>query len=194
MVIVSSSQGCLSEVPASHPITFLTNPPSKEVFKKLVKKHVIDFWELKSRGDAKPLLSLHYFRPQCMSLVKPHPLLVTAGASPYEVAKATVHTLFLSGRYRTEQLYRHWSSNSIFFPLAWDWEGVKEDLEHILLKCGFLAGLRKMLFNYMLIIFTHKTNMFLLFLGPTLLLQLQQKWFTQGKCFYSFCIITMQIY
>ena len=48
--------------------------------------HVINFWELKLRADADPLLSLKYFKPEFMSLLKPHPLLVTAGAHPYEVA------------------------------------------------------------------------------------------------------------
>ena len=149
-----------------HPLTFLTNPPTKEVFKKLVKKQVINFWELKLRGDAEPLLSLSYFKPEFMSLVKPHPLLVTAGASPYEVAKARVQALLLSGRYRTELLCRHWSSNSEGFCLLPSCLGlgVKEDLEHILLKCGSLAGTRERL-----CCFTSKHAMSLPHLCSTLL-------------------------
>ena len=50
------------------------------------------------------LLSLNYFNPEFMSLLKPRPLILTAGTSPYEVTKARVKTLFLSGRYCTEQL------------------------------------------------------------------------------------------
>ena len=135
-----------------HPIDFLTNPPTKVVFKKLVKKHVINFWEQKLRSDAEPLLSLSYFRPEFMSLVKPHPLLVTAGASPYEVSKARVQALFLSGRYRTEQLCRHWSSNSDGHCLlpSCSGLGVNEDLEHILLKCGSLASTRERLCSFTL--------------------------------------------
>ena len=137
---------CLSyQLP--HPLTLLTTPRSKEAFKNLVKKHVVNFWELKLRADAEPLTSLKYFKPEFMSLLKPHPLLVTAGAHPYEVTKANVQALFLSGRYRTELLSRHWSSNEQGFCLLPSCAGLclKEDLEHILLNCGSLAPTRQRL-------------------------------------------------
>ena len=130
-----------------HPLTFLTKTITKEAFKNLVKKHVINFWELKLRADADPLLSLKYFKPEFMSLLKPHPLLVTAGAHPYEVAKAGVQALFLSGRYRTELLCSHWSNNEHGHCLLPSCAGllIKEDLEHILLNCGSLALTRQRL-------------------------------------------------
>ena len=133
-----------------HPLTFLNSPFSKEAFKNLVKKHVMNFWEKKLRDDASPLLSLGYFKPQYMSLAKPHPLFSTAGASPYEVTKAGIQALFLSGRYRTEMLSSHWSSNPGGFCLcpSCDGLGVQEDLEHILLYCGSLSPTRRRLINF----------------------------------------------
>ena len=85
---------------------------------------------------------------------------------PYEVAKARVQALLLSGRYRTELLCRHWSSNSEGFCLLPSCLGlgVKEDLEHILLKCGSLAGTRERLCS-----FTSKHAMSLPHLCSTLL-------------------------
>ena len=94
-----------------HPLTFLTSPLPKDRYKALIKKHVINFWEVKLRQESSALSSLKYFKPQFMSLLRPHPLLISAGSSPYEVTKAGVQAIFLSGRYRTEQLCRYWSNN-----------------------------------------------------------------------------------
>ena len=133
-----------------HPLTLLNDPLSKEAFKNLTKKHVINFWELKQRNDAALLPSLAYFKPQYMSLCKPHPLYTTAGSSPYEVTKAGVQALLLSGRYRTELLCRHWSSNSEGYCLCPSCDGlmIKEDIEHILLHCVSLAPTRLRLSNF----------------------------------------------
>ena len=82
-----------------------------------------------------------------MSLTRPHPLYVTAGSSPYEVTKAGVQGLFLSGRYRTELLCSNWSSNSGGFCLCPSCVGleVEEDVEHILLHCDSLSPVRERL-------------------------------------------------
>ena len=87
-----------------HPLVILTTPSTKQAFKNLVKKHVVNYWEMKLRMMASPLSSLKYFKPSFMSLTRPHPLFTTEGSSPYEVAKARVQALLLSGRYRTEVL------------------------------------------------------------------------------------------
>ena len=116
----------------------------------MVKSHVINYWEQKLRSNAAPLLSLNYFNPEFMSLVKPHPLILTAGSSPYEVTKSRVQALFLSGRYRTEQLCSHWSSNTEGLCLLTSCLGlgIKEDLELILISCRSLAGTRERLVNF----------------------------------------------
>ena len=75
-----------------HPATLLSTPPTKEAYKSLVKKHVVNYWEAES------LPSLEFFHPSYMSLSAPHPLWRTAGSSPTKVVMATVQARFLSGR------------------------------------------------------------------------------------------------
>ena len=70
-----------------HPLVLLQNPPTKEVFKNLVKSKVVDFWEIKLRSEASVLLSLPYFQPHYMSLRSTHKLLTTAGPKSYEFQK-----------------------------------------------------------------------------------------------------------
>ena len=83
-------------------------------------------------------------------LPHPHPSIVSAGPSPYEVTKALVQVLFLSGRYRTEKLCRFWSSNPNGYclgPLCRE-RSVVEDEEHILLQCRSLATTRQNLLEF----------------------------------------------
>ena len=94
-----------------HPLLLLLNPPSKSSLKKLFKAHIINYWELKLRGEASLLPSLTYFKPEFHSLACPHPIYWTAGSNTYEVAKAIIQGKMLSGRYRTELLSRYWSSH-----------------------------------------------------------------------------------
>ena len=131
----------------------LLSPPipySKQALKRLAKNRVISFWETKLRMEAFPLTSLKYFKPSYMSLTTSHPLVRTAGSSPYEVTKAQVQALFLSGRYRTEKLCRFWSNNQNGYclgPLCRDL-GVVEDEDHILLHCRSLAATRQKLYEF----------------------------------------------
>ena len=95
-----------------HLLSILSSPLSKDSWKKLYKKHIINYWEIVLRDEASKLTSLEFFKPKFMSLMTPHPVFATAGSSPYEVCKAHAQALFLSGRYRTELLCKHWSENS----------------------------------------------------------------------------------
>ena len=70
-----------------------------------------------------------------MSLVKPHPIWWTAGANPYEVAKAVIQCRMLSGRYRTRQLTSKWSEGQSSYCPAPQCSNVTESLEHLLLHC-----------------------------------------------------------
>ena len=118
-----------------HPISVLENPPSKETFKKLCKAKIVSYWESKLRGESSLLPSLEYFHPQFMNLTKPHPIWVTAGSNPYEVSKAIQQARFLSGRYRSAKLMRHWGNNKDGFCLAPTCHNTVESLEHILVQC-----------------------------------------------------------
>ena len=101
-----------------HPLALLQSPPSKESHKRLVKQHVIDYWEVNLRTKASALLSLTYFHPNYMSLSSPHPIWTTAGPSPYQVCMSTIQAIMLSGRYRTELLCSHWSQNKSGYCIA----------------------------------------------------------------------------
>ena len=135
-----------------HPLTLLTphSPFSKARFKKIAKKEVISYWEEKLRREASVLPSLRFFKPNYMSLAAPHPLFLTAGSSPYEVMKASIQALFLSGRYRTEKLCRYWSANVSGHCLLAQCAALKqvEDEEHILLFCQSLATTRSRLSEF----------------------------------------------
>ena len=71
-----------------------------------------------------------------MSLSQPHPIWTTAGSNPYEVSKAIQQARFLSGRYRTENLCRHWSANKQGLCLAPTCHNEEESVEHILINCS----------------------------------------------------------
>ena len=133
-----------------HPLTTLASPPSKEAYKQKVKKKVINYWEVVLRNEAAGLPSLKFFHPGFMSLASPHLLLSTAGSSPYEVAKAHIQSLFLSGRYKTERLCRFWSKNPgghCLLPLC-KGKSIPEDVEHILVGCTSLSSAREILINF----------------------------------------------
>ena len=133
-----------------HPLQLLQDPPEKEAFNKLVKLSVTEFWQGKLREHAAKLQdsSLCYFRPDFMSLCRPHPLWTTCGASIYENNKACVQAKYLSGRFRTDKLLSHFSKkNSVFCQLHPD-EPMVGDLEHHLVCCPALEERRALIFEY----------------------------------------------
>ena len=119
-----------------HPLTILDSVPNKVSYKKLMKSKITDFWEVKLRGEASLLSSLLNFKPEFMSLTKPHPIWTTAGSNPYEISKAIQQARFLSGRYRTQLLVSHWiPQNREGYCLSPTCDQIKETVEHILLHC-----------------------------------------------------------
>ena len=96
------------------PLLVLQSPPTTYQWKTLTKSKVLDWWQIKLRGEAQHLDSLIFFNPKYMSLSTPHPIWTTAG-SPFEVSKAVVSARMLSGRYRTDRLARHWSNSNPTF-------------------------------------------------------------------------------
>ena len=125
------------------PLLILQSPQSKESWKSLTKSKVLDVWEQRLRGQAEYLKSLKYFHPSFMSLTTPHPMWASA-KSPFEVRKAVVVARMLSGRYRADQLARHWSkTNKSGLCLLPGCSGEElGSLEHILLHCQALAQAR----------------------------------------------------
>ena len=132
-----------------HPSEFLARPLKKETFKTLVKKKIISYWELKLREEASVLPSLNYFQSSFMSLTKPHPILSSAGSSPSKVSMAIVQATMISGRYRTQSLMRHWSTNvKGNCLLTSECDGLVEDLPHFIQHCPGLRSVRDGLIEY----------------------------------------------
>ena len=57
-----------------HPLLIMNSGYSKEMFKTMVKKAVVSYWEAKLLHEASSLPSLKYFQPSQMSLSTSHPL------------------------------------------------------------------------------------------------------------------------
>ena len=78
-----------------------------------------------------------------MSLHTTHPLWTYCGSNSYEISKAIVQAKMLSGRYRTDQLLRHFSENDGFCNLCC--QKILGSIEHLLLQCPVLEESRKQL-------------------------------------------------
>ena len=133
-----------------HPLTLLSNPQSKENFKNLVKLNIVQYWQehltSKVRNNEKEMSSLKYFKPQFMSLLRPHPILTTAGNS-YDTNKIIIQLRMLSGRYRVGSLLKHFSpTNSGICELC---NLEEETLSHLLLpRCPLLSERRELLITH----------------------------------------------
>ena len=70
-------------------------------------KNITNYWQLtfslKVRNGDEEMSSLKYFHPQFMSLLRPHPILTTAGHS-YDTNKMIRQLWMLSGRYKCGSL------------------------------------------------------------------------------------------
>ena len=139
-----------------HPLLLLDDPPSKPTFKRLVKAKVVKYWEDFLRDKASRLPSLHYFIATSCSLKSPHPIWITAASNSFECHKSTILAKMMSGRYRTEYLSRHWSSNKQGYCLADTCTEVVGDLEHLLIACPALTSIRDKLW----IMFLTRTTQF----------------------------------
>ena len=133
-----------------HPTKLLDNPPSKENFKKETKLRILEYWQDLLRAETMPLSSLSYFRPQLYSLSRPHNIWTSAGSNPFECSKSTVLAKMISGRYRTETLSRHWTTNKGGFCKAPTCHQTPGDLEHLLIVCPALEHVRSRLCRMML--------------------------------------------
>ena len=126
-------------------------PAEKEVYKKLVKTKILDYWQTFLREEAKKLSSLKYFKSDFDSLAFPSKAYLAAGSSHYEVAKLNIQLKMLSGHYRTSLLARHWSDNKTGICMTGDhcqaW-GLVESICHIITSCIALEPKRQSLKEY----------------------------------------------
>ena len=132
-----------------HPKKLLDLQLTKDKFKKLVKSKIVDFWQSLLRKESELLPSLCYFSPYFMSLTKPHPVWWTAGSSPAKISMATVQSWLISGRYRTQKLCSHWTTNGTPFCLLSEaCSAIEEDISHFLETCVALQQTRTKLYKF----------------------------------------------
>ena len=77
-----------------------------------------------------------------MSLSQTHPLWLSCGSNPFEVHKAVTQARMLSGRYRTQNLCKYFTSESSGFCQIGCIEKI-EDIKHILINCSNLENERR---------------------------------------------------
>ena len=124
-----------------HPLSLLQEHLSKMKFIQLVRSSIVDHLEVRLRLKAAELTSAPYFRPQCMSLSRPHPIWSSCCSNPFVVHKAETSARMLSGRYLTDKLQRHWTSNQVGECLLPRCNPPSAGtLEHLLLFCPALFG------------------------------------------------------
>ena len=144
-----------------HPIVLLQESITKERFDKLVKSKVINHWELKLREAAADLSSIPYFKPEFMSLTKPHPLWTSCGSNPFESHKAVTSCRMISGRYLTDKLQSHWTQNRSGYCLLPNCvPGSVGSLEHLLLHCTALSSTRAKLLKLCTNVAQESTHLF----------------------------------
>ena len=131
-----------------HPLHLLSSPPSKYSFKHQVDKKVTLHWENLLRIEAAGLTSLRCFMASNCSVKFPHIVWSTARSS-FESRKATCLARMMSGRFRSEYLTRHWSTNKQGLCLAETCRDTVGDLEHMLVLCPALAPVRARMWNLM---------------------------------------------
>jgi hypothetical protein len=129
------------------PLQQLDNPLPKEAFKSFVKKNIVDYWQTLLRVEASLLSSLQYFKPELYSLTKAHYMWTTAASNPFECSKSTILARMASGRYRTEMLCRHWSTNRAGHCRAPSCQQIPGTLEHLLVVCPALDTVRERLYQ-----------------------------------------------
>ena len=126
-----------------HPIILLDSPPTKYQFKRMIKTSIMNFWQRVIGSETEGLVSLKYLRPTQYTLTQPSLLWLTSRVSSFECSKSTVVAKMISGRFRTEELSKHWTpSNRQGYCLADTCDEVAGSLEHILVECPALQGAR----------------------------------------------------
>ena len=140
-------QDVCAQYDLSDPLQMLQSPSPKEVFKKQVKANILKYWEVVLRSEASNLKSLMYFKPELYSLTRAHYMWSTSASNPFECSKSTVLARMLSGRFRTEALCKHWSSNKMGFCRAPTCRETPGTLEHLLVTCPALDNTRERLYH-----------------------------------------------
>ena len=114
--------------------------------KALIKSKVVYYWEKNLREEVVSKTSLVYFKPQVMSLSKPHPLWTTCGDNSFKVNKSCAVAILLNGRYASDRNSRHWSvDNKMGNCLLCPELSLSGDIPHLFLHCHAPTDKRQIL-------------------------------------------------
>ena len=131
------------------PLEILLNPRTKNTLDKLVKSKIIDYWENALRSEAETKVSLQYFKPSFMSLVRPHPMFLSCGTNPFETNKSICQAALISGRFKTDFLSRHWNTeNPEGYCLLCTHLKLHDTVDHFLVLCSSLIQARANVLQY----------------------------------------------
>ena len=133
------------DLPSS--LYLLSHPLSKGAFKSLVKRKIVEYWQALLRVEADSMRSMKYFKSELYSLTRCHYIWSTAASNPYECSKSTVLARMISGRFRSEALCRHWSTNRSGYCRAPTCYQIYGTLEHLLVSCPALESVRERLYT-----------------------------------------------
>ena len=127
------------------PLHLLSYPLAKGAFKSLVRRKIVEYWQTLLRAEAESMSSMKYFKSELYSLTRCHYIWSTAASNPYECSKSTVLARMISGRFRSEALCRHWSTNRSGNCRAPSCYQIYGTLEHLLVSCPALDSVRERL-------------------------------------------------
>ena len=95
------------------PLQVLMSPPPKNIFKKLVRKRILDFWHKKLVKDSNSKPSLRFLQAEFLPLGSgPHPLWLSCEGSPTATRAAILEAHIITGRYRDDYLSSKWDGGS----------------------------------------------------------------------------------
>ena len=133
-----------------HPLSLLECDLKKETFKSLVKRNVRKFWTKKFHEEIEELKlsSLKFFHPNSCTIGRPHLIWEFSKSHPFESSKAIIIARLMSGRYRTDQLRRHWTQNKEGFCLAPTCDRVVGDVPHMFVTCPAIETIKGRIMSF----------------------------------------------
>ena len=133
-----------------HPLSLLQSDLRKEEFKSLVKRKLNEYWTEKFKEEISDmkLKSLKLFHESSCQLGRPHLIWEFAQHHPFEVSKAIIVARLMSGRYRTDQMRRHWTQNKEGFCLAPTCQNVAGDIPHMFVSYPAIRSIKQRILSF----------------------------------------------
>ena len=126
-------------LPSAHDL--LTEPPSKEIWKRSVKKAIANHYEAELKTEAIKQNSCRYVDLNACSLYTPHHVWTSAASYPREITRAANKVKLLLGVYNVQARRRNFKGETT--PNCNLCKSEPENRAHFILKCPSLDSTRK---------------------------------------------------